>query len=79
VPAIVEIVESGGQFVYKVGAREMTSEKELQDILQQFPNKFDGAFVRVSDGAPFRMAAAAIQVGKSAGFPVVTYIPLREE
>jgi biopolymer transport protein ExbD len=77
-PAIVEIVESGGRFVYKVGAREIASEAELEALLGQFPDKVDGAFVRVSDGAPFRMAAAAIQASKSAGFPVVTYVPLRE-
>jgi biopolymer transport protein ExbD len=77
-PAIVEIVESGGRHVYKVGAREMISEAELQNLLAQFPDKLQGAFVRVSDTAPFRMAAAAIQSAKSAGFTVVTYVPLRE-
>jgi biopolymer transport protein ExbD len=75
-PAIIEIVESGGRHVFKVGAREMTSEAELEALLVQFPDKLQGAFVRVSDGAPFRMAAAAIQSAKSAGFTVVTYVPL---
>lgn len=78
-PAIIEIVESGGRYVYRVGAREMTHERELQELLQHFPNKFDGAFVRVRDGAPFGMAAAAIQSAKSAGFAVVTYVPWRDE
>jgi biopolymer transport protein ExbD len=77
-PAIVEIVQSGGRHVYKVGAREMTDDAELQALLAQFPDKLQGAFVRVSDDAPFRMAAAAIQAAKSSGFVVVTYIPLRE-
>jgi biopolymer transport protein ExbD len=78
-PAIVELVESGGQYVFKVGVREITSQDELRELLAQFPNKLNGAFVRVSDGAPFRMAAAAVQAAKSAGFPVVTYVPLRAE
>jgi biopolymer transport protein ExbD len=78
-PAIVELVESDGQYVYKVGAREMTDQAELQDLLDQFPNKVNGAFVRVSDGAPFRMAAAAVQAAKNAGFLIVTYVPLRAE
>ncbi len=78
-PAIVEIVESGGRYVYKLGARETVSDQELQNLLQQFPNKFDGAFVRVRDGAPFRMAAGAIQSAKSAGFSVVTYVPWRND
>ncbi len=76
-PVIVEIVEVDGGYVYRLGDREMTGEAELESILTQFPNKTDGAFVRVSDGAPFRMAAAAIQAGKSAGFSIVTYVPLR--
>lgn len=79
-PAIVEIVESGGRYVYKLGAREMTEQAELLSVLEQFPPaaRMDGAFVRVSDGAPFRMAAAAIQTAKTAGFLVVTYVPHRE-
>jgi biopolymer transport protein ExbD len=75
-PAIVEVVSSGDRFVYKLGTREITSEQELLRILKSFPNKEDGAFVRVSDGAPFRMAAAAIQACKSAQFVTVSYVPL---
>lgn len=75
-PAIVDVVPGGGQFVYRIGEREMTSASELTDILRQFPDKLDGAFVRVSDGAPFQMTAAAIQACKSAGFTIVSYVPL---
>jgi len=74
-PAIVEIVESGGQFVYRVGAREVRVASELTAILRQFPNKLDGAYVKVSDDAPFHMAAAAIQACKDADFTTVTYVP----
>jgi biopolymer transport protein ExbD len=75
-PAVVEVVAGGDGFVYKLGTREITSEEELVRVLRSFPNKADGAFVRVSDGAPFRMAAAAIQACKTAGFPTVSYVPL---
>lgn len=80
-PAIVEVSQGSAGFVYKVGEREIPSDKELTDLLKQFDNKADGAFVRVSAEAPFRMAAAAIQSCKSAGFGVVSYVPLdsREE
>ena len=57
-PAIVEVVLGDVEFVYRIGSREVTSESELTSILTQFENKLDGAFVRVSDAAPFRMAAA---------------------
>ena len=75
-PAIVEIVRSGGGFVYRVGTRELTSESELTELLDQFPNKSDGAFVHVSGAAPFRMAAAAIQSCKNARFSAVAYVPM---
>ncbi len=74
-PAIVEIVNSGGQFVYRIGAREVLAARELTNILRQFPSKLDGAYVKVSDDAPFSMAAAAIQSCKDADFTIVTYVP----
>lgn len=74
-PAIVEIVDSGGQFVYRVGAREVRTAADLTSILRHFPNKLDGAYVKVSDDAPFSMAAAAIQSCKDAEFTTVTYVP----
>lgn len=75
-PAIVEVVRSGAGYVYRVGSREMTSDAELTALLTQFPNKLDGAFVRVSDRAPFQMAAAAIQACKNARFQAVAYVPM---
>jgi biopolymer transport protein ExbD len=75
-PAVVELVPSGGRFVYRVGSRELVAASELTDLLRQFPNKVDGAFVRVSDGAPFSMAAAAVQACKDADFTAVAYVPL---
>ena len=75
-PAIVEVVPGGSGFVYRVGGRELVSEEELEDVLRGFTNKLDGAFVQVSDEAPFRMAAAAIQACKNADFQAVSYVPL---
>ncbi len=75
-PAIVEVDRGSAGFVYRLGTRELTTVAELENLLQRFDNKADGAFVRVSDEAPFRMAAAAIQACKSAGFASVSYIPL---
>ena len=75
-PAIVEIVKSGPRFVYKIGNREITKLSELRGILAAFDNKSDGAFVRVSDEAPFGMAAAAIHACKVARFLPVSYVPL---
>ena len=74
-PAIVEIVDGGAGFVYRLGSRDFTSTDELTRVLRSFDNKSDGAFVRVSDGAPFQMAAAAVQACKDARFTIVSYVP----
>jgi biopolymer transport protein ExbD len=75
-PALVDIVRSGPRYVYRVGGREITSSSELRTILTRFDNKVDGAFIRVDDGAPFDMAATAIQAAKDARFLTVSYVPL---
>ncbi len=82
-PAIIDIVPSGGGFAFKIGSNEIAPTKpekdtqELTKILRAFPSsaKGYGAFVRVSDEAPFQMAATAIQSAKAAGFVDVTYVP----
>jgi hypothetical protein len=69
------LVRSGDAVLYRVGGREITTQQELTNLLRQFPNKIDGAFVRVPDDVAFRWAAAAIQACKSADFTAVSYIP----
>jgi biopolymer transport protein ExbD len=75
-PVIVEVVQVDGAFVFRLGGRVMTTREELTDVLRAMPPTGDGAFVRVSDAAPFGMAAAAIQACKSANFLMVSYVPL---
>lgn len=75
-PTIVDVkVREDGQGVYMLGSREITSTEELTNLLKLMGNKVDGAFVRVSDQAPFRMAATAVQACKAAGYPSVSYVP----
>lgn len=78
-PAIVEIVNSGGEFVYRIGAREVREAAELTNILNSFTaaSKLDGAYVKVNNEAPFRVTAAAIQSCKDAEFTTVTYVPAK--
>jgi biopolymer transport protein ExbD len=78
-PAIIDVVKgSGGRFVYRIGGREIETQQELTQVLRQFDNKIQGAFVRVSDDAIFDLPAAAIQAAKDAGFPFVSYVPLEK-
>jgi biopolymer transport protein ExbD len=72
-PAIVDIVPSGSEFVYKLGGREFKTAPELRTVLRKLENKGDGAVVRGDDKAPFDMAPAAIQACKDAGFINVRY------
>lgn len=78
-PALVEVTRGISGFVYKLGGREFKKVEALIELLQKFPNKQEGAFVRVQDDAPFEMAAAAIQAGKTAGFAMVSYLPAEEK
>ena len=78
-PAIVEVVNSGGRVVFRLGSREFTTQKELVSVLRQFENKMDGAFVRVAGDVDFAHAAAAIQACKTARFLTVSYVPMESD
>lgn len=76
-PAIVKVVPGAQGFVYRLGSRDFTDVGELTEVLEVFENKYDGAFVMVSDNAPFQKAADAIQACTASGFVGVTYVPLK--
>jgi biopolymer transport protein ExbD len=76
-------------FVYKLGLHEFTWEEEEKEekLTKKVREKKQldvgralrgaaGAFVRVSNEAPFEMAAAAVQACKSAGYADVGYVPM---
>lgn len=75
-PALIVLANVDGEWVYQMGSNNLTTFDELQKVLDQFPNKADGAYVRAPDSAPYGKAAAAIQACKNADFPGVSYIPL---
>jgi len=78
-PAVVDVVRSAGGLVFRLGGRELTSAEQLTEVLAQLDNKVNGAVVRASDEAPFGMAASAVQACKSAGFALVSYVPMPAE
>ncbi len=77
-PAVIDVVQLNGKSVYKLGAITTNDIDELKKTLEAFENKFDGAFVRVSDDVEFGKAALAVNACKQAGFSLVSYIPLKE-
>ncbi len=74
-PIIVEVVKSASGFVFQVGGRQLATREELTDVLRQFDNKLDGAYVRAADDVPFLLASGAIQACKDAGFLKTVYAP----
>ena len=80
-PAEVRVERNqAGQMVYRLGGSEFRSVERLAQRLRvsfsQEQKIEQGAFVHVSDEAPFAMAAGAIQACKSAGFIGVSYVPI---
>ncbi|MEZ6090114.1 MAG: biopolymer transporter ExbD [Pirellulaceae bacterium] len=74
-PVIVEVLVAGSATVYRIGSATYETDGELRNILRQFSNKADGAYVKAADNASYGAAARALQACKSAGFPAVSFIP----
>jgi hypothetical protein len=74
-PAVVEVVRTESGHAFRVGGRRLADDAELERLLSQFPNKGDGAWVRVTNDAPFAMLAAAVRACRRAGFASVSYLP----
>jgi hypothetical protein len=66
---VVEVVRGSAGYVYRLGQRELDDPQELTICCAGSTTRWQGAFVRVSDGAPFRMAAAAVQACKTPDSP----------
>jgi biopolymer transport protein ExbD len=74
-PVVVEFAPgAAGEYVYKLGAREVASADELTRVLRSL-GPADQAFVKVPDQAPFAMVAAAIQACSDAGYLAIAYVP----
>ena len=74
-PAVLDLFTVADQVVYQLGARQTTKLIELQQALNDFENKEDGAFVRVSPDVAFDHVAQAIGMFKSTGYSNVSYLP----
>jgi len=76
-PAMVDVILQNEQVIFKLGAIRTNDIGEIREILDQFDNKAEGAFVRVADDVPFEQAAQAIGACRASGFVSVSYLPLR--
>ena len=74
-PAIVQINRVGSEVVFQIGAIRTNDLVEIKEVLRDFENKSDGAFIRAADDVPFESAAKVIGVCKSSGFATVTFLP----
>lgn len=75
-PLTIEIVRKGGEPVFRAGATFSSDIEQIRPILQQYPDKTAGAWIRLSDEVPFEMAASAINAARQAGFDAVSLVPL---
>jgi len=75
-PAIIDVLYQNSQVVYRIGAVRTGNIEEVTDILKEFDNKSEGAFVRVAGDAPYEAAAQAIGACRAGGFQSVSYLPL---
>lgn len=75
-PAMVDVILSQGQPLFRVGAVRTNDLAQVTKMLESFPNKSEGAFVRVDGEVPYEAAAQAIGACRDAGFTVVSYLPL---
>lgn len=76
-PQVVEVLKgTGGAVVFRVGSVDYPDRAALAKGLEGL-SKDRGLFVRVYAGIDVGSAAAAIQVGRDAGFEAVTYVPAK--
>jgi len=76
-PQVVEVMKgAGGKPVFRLGSVYYADREELSGALKGLA-KDRGLFVRVYSGVDVGSAAAAIQVGRDAGFEAVTYVPAK--
>lgn len=76
-PQVVEVLKgSGGKPVFRLGSVDYADREELSGAMKGLA-KDRGLFVRVYSGVDVGAAAAAIQVGRDAGFEAVTYVPAK--
>ena len=68
-PAIVEVIRVNGVDIFQLGQTKTSNLETISRLLQQWPDKSQGAIVRLADDAPFGMAARAVNACRLAGFP----------
>jgi biopolymer transport protein ExbD len=73
-PALVKITRVGEQVMFQIGMIQTNDLKEIQNVLRDFENKSDGAFVQAAGDVPFEAAAQALGACKASGFGSVSYL-----
>ena len=77
-PLSIELVRRDGQAVFQVGATWSADLSVVQPIIDGYPDKESGAWVRLSDDVPFDLAAQAVNACRQAGFDAVSLVPFRD-
>ncbi len=77
-PIVIEVFEDQGVAAFRLGGRTCSTATDLVQVLAALPSRENGVFVRVADRVPFGAAAEVIQICRSTGFSLVSYVPADE-
>ncbi len=75
-PAVVEIILENQIPIYRIGMTLTDDLEVLSGVLERYPDKTRGAFVRLANDCPFGMAASAVARCHRAGFSQVSMVPI---
>lgn len=75
-PAVVDILRENQKAVFRIGLTTTPDIDVISEILERYPDKTQGAFVRLANDCPFGMAATAVARCRRAGFNQVSMVPV---
>jgi biopolymer transport protein ExbD len=78
-PLEIRITARDGAGVFLVGTTETPEIALIRPILENWPDKSAGAWIRLAEDAPFGLAALAINACEDAGFRAISMVPLPQE
>lgn len=75
-PAVVDILRENQKAVFRIGLTTTPDIDVISAILERYPDKTQGAFVRLANDCPFGMAANVVARCRRAGFNQVSMVPV---
>jgi biopolymer transport protein ExbD len=74
-PAIVAVWNDGNGVSFRAGTLVTNDQRQVEDWLERFRFKDEGAFIQVGSGVEFQVTTELISACRRFGFARVTYVP----